>query len=198
VGTVIETLTRRPTGLAELGADAVRALAPVSTVVAVISFGYVESALFLLVFAGVLLSRAAGLPPLLDILTSITLLAAAWFSVADLYNAIAWLDLVTHFFATGVLTALARVLLERWDAAGLAPSRADGGAASVVAAGLIGGAIALALASVWEFLEWWGYTYIDDSINVGYLDTLGDVAAGGLGGVVAGMLLATSSDGRRR
>jgi hypothetical protein len=78
------------------------------------------------------------------------------------------------------------------------PHGPKGGAASVVAAGLIGGAIALALASVWEFLEWWGYTYIDDSINVGYLDTLGDIAAGGLGGVVAGMLLAVASDGRRR
>ena len=62
-------------------------------------------------------------------------------------------------------------------------------AASVVAGALITGALALALSVAWELLEWWGHTYIDETVHVGYRDTIGDLAAGGIGGMIAGALL---------
>lgn len=194
----IPALLRRPATASEVIADLARALAPLSVVVAVVAFNATEVAIMMLVFLGVLLARAAHLPSALDLLTSVALLAAAWFSVADLYNAISWLDIATHFTVGAALAALARVLLERWDAAALVPSNGRPSAASVVAGALIGAALGLALSVVWEFLEWWGDTYIDDRINVGYLDTLGDLAAGGAGGLIAGALLAATSHGRAR
>lgn len=191
-------LLRRPSSLAAVLADVIRAIAPLSVVAAIFALTWVEVAVMMLVFLGVLLSRAAALPAGLDGATCAVLLAAAWFSVADLYAQLAWIDVATHFAVGAVLAALARVMLERWDAAGLEPSPRRDSVASVVAGALIGAALALALSVVWEFLEWWGHTYIDDTVNVGYLDTLSDVAAGGLGGLLAGAVLAVTSRGRTR
>ncbi|MCW4385690.1 hypothetical protein OH146_07870 [Salinibacterium sp. SYSU T00001] len=187
---MIDALLRRPHGAAEAAADVVRAAAPVSVLVAAFTFGWVEVAIMMLLFLGALIARAATLPPLVDALSNAVLLAAAWFAVVDLYSSIEWIDLATHFAVGGVLAALARVLLERWDAAGLAPALGRPSVASVVAGALVGACLALGLSVVWEFLEWWGHTYIDDGVNVGYVDTLGDLAAGGLGGLLAGALQA--------
>ncbi|MBF0672342.1 MAG: hypothetical protein IR160_07140 [Salinibacterium sp.] len=194
----VARLLRRPGSLAAVLADIIRALAPISVVSALFAIGWVETAVMMLVFLGVLLARAAALPAGLDGATSALLLAAAWFSVADLYAQIAWIDLATHFAVGAVLAALARIMLERWDAAALAPSPGRTSVASVVAGALVGAALGLALSVVWEFLEWWGHTYIDDTVNVGYLDTLSDIAVGGAGGLIAGAVLAITSRGRTR
>lgn len=191
-------LLRRPHSLAAVLADVVRALAPLSVLFALFALTWVEVAVMMLVFLGVLLARAAALPAGLDGATSAVLLAAAWFSVADLYAQIAWIDLATHFAVGAVLAALACIMLERWDAAGLDPSRRQTSVASVAAGALIGAALALALSVVWEFMEWWGHTYVDDTVHVGYLDTLSDIAAGGFGGLLAGAVLAVTSRGRTR
>ena len=58
-------------------------------------------------------------------------------------------------------------------------------------------ALGITLSVVWEFAEWAGYTYITSGINVGYADTLGDLAAGGLGSLLSGALLASSLTGRQ-
>ena len=42
---------------------------------------------------------------------------------------------------------------------------------------------------MWEFAEWAGNNYITNEISVGYEDTLGDIAAGGAGSMVAGVAL---------
>lgn len=194
----VARLLRRPHTLAAVLADLIRAVAPLSVVVALFAFTWVETAVMMLVFLGVLLARAAALPAGLDGATSAVLLAAAWFSVTDLYAQIAWIDLATHFAVGAVLAALARIMLERWDAAALAASPGRTSVASVVAGALVGAALGLALSIVWELLEWWGHTYIDDTVNVGYLDTLSDVAVGGLGGLIAGAVLAITSRGRTR
>jgi hypothetical protein len=39
---------------------------------------------------------------------------------------------------------------------------------------------------LWELVELVGHTYIDSTIFVGYTDTIGDLAAGGLGSLLAG------------
>lgn len=195
-GRFIARLVRRPHGLV-IVADLVRAIAPLSAIVYLAGGDLVEASVLMLVFGGVLLARAAALPPLLDTLTSAVLLAAAWFSVADLYAQISWIDVATHCAAGGVLGALAHVLLERWDAAPLVPQHRRVTAASVVAGALITGALALALSVAWELLEWWGHTYIDETVHVGYRDTIGDLAAGGIGGMIAGALLVLGRQRRR-
>ena len=50
--------------------------------------------------------------------------------------------------------------------------------------------IALAVSAVWEMIEWIGWAFISSDIFVGYQDTIGDMAAGGVGGVAAGVLVA--------
>ena len=55
----------------------------------------------------------------------------------------------------------------------------------VVAAGAIG----LSLGTFWEMFEWFGKTFIDGAIYVGYRDTIGDIVWGGLGSLLAGILM---------
>ena len=52
--------------------------------------------------------------------------------------------------------------------------------------------LATTLALLWEMGEWFGHTRLDDRIQVGYEDTLGDLGAGVVGAVVAAVLLALS------
>ncbi|MEK8228690.1 hypothetical protein NKG05_25870 [Oerskovia sp. M15] len=49
------------------------------------------------------------------------------------------------------------------------------------------------LALLWETGEWAGATFVDESINVGYVDTLGDLAAGGIGSLLAGLVMVRRS-----
>ena len=46
----------------------------------------------------------------------------------------------------------------------------------------------LALSALWEMVEWVGYAFITDEIFVTYVDTIGDMAAGGLGALVGGVI----------
>lgn len=50
--------------------------------------------------------------------------------------------------------------------------------------------LGVALAVLWELGEWIGHTWIDERIQVGYDDTVGDLTAGAAGAVVAAVLLA--------
>lgn len=50
---------------------------------------------------------------------------------------------------------------------------------------------ALAISAVWEMIEWLGWTYVSDDIFVTYTDTIGDMVFGGLGGLGAGILIAS-------
>ena len=51
--------------------------------------------------------------------------------------------------------------------------------------------IGLALSAVWEMVEWFGRTFITAQIYVTYDDTIGDMAVGGFGAIVAGVVLAS-------
>ena len=46
----------------------------------------------------------------------------------------------------------------------------------------------LALSAIWEMVEWAGRTFIAPEIFVSYQDTIGDMAAGGLGSLLAGIV----------
>lgn len=193
---MIDALLRRPAGRGDYAADAVRALGCLSVLAAALVLGPVNTALFLLVLLGLLVSRALAVPPVFDTVYGLTLLLGAWSSVIDLYARISWWDLAVHFISTAAIAAMTYVLLARVEAVpGVARPRGRGSAPAAVVAVLVT-ALGLAVSVLWELGEWWGHTLVDQRINVGYTDTMGDLSAGGLGALLAGVLLAFSA--RRR
>lgn len=161
--------------------DVVRGLAASSLLVAATQWGLVGAALFLLVLGGTILPRVLGAPDALDVACCSTLLFAAWAAQLDWYVAVSWLDVVVHAAATGLLAIVAWLLVARRDPeAGMFGSL--GTSVLVVGAGA-------ALAILWELGEWFGHTYLDGRIQVGYEDTMGDLAAGVLGSVLAAVLV---------
>lgn len=89
---------------------------------------------------------------------------------------------MVHAVTNGFIAALGTVLLVRVgllsDSAGLRHPR--------LSLAIVTTSLGLSFAVVWEFIEWAGNRYLDPTIFVSYTDTLGDIAAGGLGSVVAG------------
>lgn len=175
----------RPSASLALPADAVRALVVASVVVGAWYAGPIGAALFLLVAGGSLVPRVVGVPATLDTLYCGTLLFAAWAAVLDWYVAVSWLDVVVHATATGLVAVVAVAALERWGALTHPGTRLE---RVVVTVGLGG-----TLAVLWELGEWAGHTFLDPAIQVGYQDTIGDLAAGLAGTVVVAVAL-----GRRR
>ncbi|WP_336711322.1 hypothetical protein [Arthrobacter sp. USHLN218] len=181
---MIDMLLRRPDGPSARLADGLRVLGLLSVLAALVGWGLVEVLLFLLVLLGQLLTRAAGTQPVLDGATSAVLLLASWSTVLDWYTAVPALDLAVHFAATGVLAALAFRLWQRWLEP--APQPPPAGARTILHVLSLGALLSV----LWEFGEWFGYYLVSSDINVGYDDTVGDLAAGLLGSLAAGTLLA--------
>ncbi|MBD5787425.1 hypothetical protein IF650_14725 [Cellulosimicrobium terreum] len=168
--------------------DWVRLAAAASLAVGGLVLGGLAAALFLLVLGGVMVPRALGLPPLLDVPYGVSLLVAAWAAQLEWYRAVPGLDLVVHAACTGLIAAVAYQALVRWGlVAGTddaAPRRA--GAGVVVATTALGALVAV----LWEIGEWAGHSFLDDGISVGYTDTVTDLASGLVGAMVAGAFLA--------
>ncbi|NPC97921.1 hypothetical protein HOQ23_14210 [Nocardioides sp. zg-DK7169] len=161
--------------------DLLRAVALASVAVGASGWGFVGFALFLLVLGGTMIPRALGAPPSLDVTYCSVLLAGAWAAVLDLYLRFAWLDTVVHAAATGLIAVVAYVVTVRvrW-----LPATVPWPGRVVVATGA-----GTVLALVWEVLEWAGHALVDDRIQVGYEDTLGDLVSGMVGAAIAGALL---------
>jgi len=123
--------------------------------------------------------------PGFDIAIGGTLLVAAWSGVFELYTSIDWLDVVIHFAANGVLAGLIFVVAARVGiVADVAP-----GTGSAIRSAVLTTAFGLSAGVLWEMGEWAGHTYIDSAIYVGYDDTIGDLAVGGLGSLLAGLCI---------
>jgi len=140
------------------------------------------AAVLALVSLGAVLLWLMDTSPGLATVTLAGLLGAAWAGVLGLYDAVPWLDLLMHGLVTGLLAAVAtQALLHHGILANTGRSRLV----------IIGCAttLGLALAGLWEILEWLGHTYVDGEIGVGYEDTISDIATGVLGAIVAGSLL---------
>lgn len=169
-----------------VAADAVRVAGVVSVLVA-LAFDAVAVALMLLVLGGLVLPRLLRVPGPLDVAYGAGLLVAAWSGILDVYEAVAWWDVVVHFAVTGLVAAVAYVVVVRLGAA-LDPRDAAtrGQRAGVV---LLAVGLGLGLSVLWEVGEWLGHTYVDDSIYVSEADTIGDLVAGGLGSACAGAVL---------
>ena len=158
---------------------AVRWLGPLSVLLTALFFDAVGASVMMLVCLAITITWRARLPAALEITTDLTLLVAAWSSVFLLYERYDHWDLVVHFAATAVLAELTFRALERWSRLS-----SPGPVSHVVLVSSLGAALAL----VWEYLEFAGYYLVDPQVNVGYLDTMGDMAAGHAGAVVAGIL----------
>ena len=103
----------------------------------------------------------------------------------DLFDALVWWDDANHFFnwvllCSGVGLIVCRRVTPRW-------------AVVAVVAGL--GAV---LAIAWELGEWLTFIRQGTEIETAYEDTLGDLALGTFGGVVAGLIVAASVARRAR
>ncbi|MFS0885811.1 hypothetical protein [Aeromicrobium sp. 179-A 4D2 NHS] len=174
-----------------LPSDTLRAAGLVSVLGATILDGWVGFALFFLVLGALFIPRALGTSAWLDVTYCATLLIAGWAALLDWYLAVPGLDLVVHGAATGLIGAVTWQVLVRagalthHDDVRLERPRLG---TFVVTAGA-----AVTLAVVWEFLEWIGHTWVDERIQVGYDDTVGDLAAGAVGAVVAALLVSRTS-----
>lgn len=181
---MISTLLRTPRGDV-IAADAVRVVATLSILVALLLFEPLDA---LNVAAGAfatLLPRALGVRPALDVAVAVVIPVAAWSAVLKLYESTGWWDLPVHFAMNGLLAALAYVLLARFR---LVPDAGD--LPRPVASGVVlVAAIGCSLGVLWELAEWAIREYVDPETFVGYTDTLGDLVAGTLGSILAGFLM---------
>ncbi|GAA1804566.1 hypothetical protein [Agromyces neolithicus] len=174
---------RAPVGPAEVFADVLRLLAVVSIVVAGIGWGPLSGLSFLGVLAAMLIPRLLHLRAGFDIAFGVAVLFSTWSSVLGIYHTTRWWDVPMHFAANGLCAALLFVVLVRFgvlaDPATLRRPRLSATVATT--------ALGLSLGVLWELFEWFGRAFIDEAILVGYADTLGDLLAGGLGSLAAGL-----------
>ena len=183
---MIENLRRRPGSPGEWAADLVRVAGAVSVVFAALVFGWTDAGVVALAVPGTVIPRLLDFRPAPDLAFTITLLIASWSNVFDLYTDVAGWDLVVHFVATGLLSLGSYYLIARGGVLADPAERRFSSAQGVLITTVIG----LALSAVWEMIEWFGKTFVDDDIFVTYDDTIGDMAVGGLGALVAGLCVA--------
>ncbi|SDQ23032.1 hypothetical protein [Microbacterium sp. cf332] len=166
-------------------ADAVRLCGVVSILVAVVWFQPTDAGILAFALPALVAPRFIGVRPALDIASGVTVLVAAWSNVVDLYRVVPAWDIPMHFACTAVLAMLAYLV-----AAGVDIVPLPGGAGFRARVGVVvTTAFGLALSAVWEMVEWVGKAFVD-SIHVTYDDTIGDMVVGGVGSLVAGILIA--------
>lgn len=164
-------------------ADVVRLATLVSVPVAAVGWGSTSFAVMALALFGVVVPRALGLRPAFDLAVCLLVLLAGWSSALEWYTSVFLWDKVVHVVLTGLLAALLAVIAADLR---LVPHAPDAGR---VAVALLVFCAGLAIGAVWEMCEWLGHNFVDSAIYVGYDDTIGDLAADGLGGLLVGFAL---------
>ncbi|KZX21634.1 hypothetical protein [Rathayibacter tanaceti] len=179
---LVATFLQPPRTRGEWLADAVRCAGAASIVAAWIGWGLVDVAVLALAAIGLVLPRFLGIRPALDTAFGAALLVASWSSVLGLYEAWAGWDLVVHFVLNGLVAAVAFLVAAR---AGVVPA-VSGERGPLAPAIVLCACFGTTAGVLWEWGEWAGHRFIDSAIFVGYEDTLGDLAAGTLGSLLAG------------
>jgi hypothetical protein len=181
---MIQTL-RHPSGVAEVTADGLRAVALVGIIVAGIGWGPIPAASLALVAGGMMVPRLLGIRPSVDIAFGVVALIAVWSSVLDIYITTPWWDLPVHLVTNGLCAALLYILLVRVRVVADAATLPRPMLSTVVVTTALG----LALGVFWEIFEWIGHTYLDPEIFVGYTDSIGDLVWGGVGALLVGCFM---------
>lgn len=183
---MIEHFLRPPQEAAEWAADALRLVGVVGVVAAFLWFGVTDAGIVALALPALMAPRFLGVRAGFDLVCGATVLVAAWSNVFGWYRSIPGWDLVLHVACTGVLAVLTYLALAWLH---VVPHPATDGARRRTPLVIVP-ALALALGAVWELVEWLGKTFVTDEIFVTYADTIGDLVADGVGGVIAGVLVA--------
>jgi hypothetical protein len=179
---MLETFLRRPVTPGEKFADLVRLVGLLSVVVTAAGWGVTEMTAISMAVVALAIPRLFGARPALDASFGIAVLIAAWSIVFGLYSRWANWDLVVHAATNGLIAALAVMVLL---SVGLLASSDDLRFPRASFA-LVTTAVGVTLGVIWEYIEWAGNRFMDATIFVNYTDTLGDIAAGGLGSLAAG------------
>ena len=109
--------------------DVVRVAGAVSVLVALVACGPVDAVLLALVLGGLVVPVVVRVPAALDAAYGTSLLLAAWCAVLELYQAVPWLDVVAHVAVTGLVAAVAHLVLARTTRAVPDPAAVHGRAA---------------------------------------------------------------------
>lgn len=179
---MIRSLLRRPTGAAEVVADALRAIGVVSIVVASVGWGALSGLSFVSAVVVMLVPRLLGLRPAFDIAFGAAIIASTWSSVLNIYITTRWWDIPMHFLTNALSAVLLYIVLVRLRIVGDHAALPN----PMLSAAVMTAALGTTLGVLWEFFEWFGHNVIDPGILVGYDDTLGDLLWGGLGSAVGG------------
>lgn len=183
---MIENFLRPVQGPAETAAETLRVIGALSVVVAAVFFDLTDAGVVAFALPGLVAPRFIGMRAGADAVVTGSLLIAAWSNVFDLYTTILWWDDVIHFVCGGVVGVVMYLLLAHARIVAAPGTRGFTTAGATVLTALFG----LALSALWEMVEGFGYEYITTDIYVTYADTISDMAAGGLGALAAGLLLA--------
>jgi hypothetical protein len=181
-------LTREWTRPSGVLADAVRVLL-LASALATLPFQPAEVPLrFGLMLAVLLGSRWLDVPRPFDAAFGLLMLTSGWASAAGWYFEHRWIDIPIHFALTGTAATVAYVALVR---AGQLPApRRHDGAGSTGTVALLVVLLGGTMSALWEMYEWLAEAYLPSRILVGYDDSIGDMANGVAGSVVAGLLMA--------
>lgn len=183
---MIENFLRRPQGVLEVAADILRGLAVLSAVAAAVFFGPTDAGIIAFALPGFVAPRFLGMKPAMDMVFVGALSVAAWSNVFDLYTSVGWWDLPVHLAVNGLITGGFYLLLARAQIVPDPRSPEFKRLACIVLATMIG----LAVSVLWEMIEWLGGEFVSDAIYIAYDDTIGDMAMGGLGSLIAGFVVA--------
>lgn len=177
---------RRPSGVGDWIADGLRALGVLGVGAAAVWGSATDAGILAFILPALMLPRFVGARAGFDIVFSVTVLVAAWSNVADLYRTFIGWDTVVHLVCTGVLAPMAYLLLARLRIVPAPGDEAFLRRTAIVHSALIG----LAVSALWELVEWVGFAYVTEDIYTTYDDTIGDMAAGGLGALIVGIVFA--------
>ena len=193
---MMQTFPRAPSGVAETVADGIRVLGALTIIIAVVGWGPMEGVTIAFAAGGTLLPRLLGVRASFDIVFGVVVLIAAWSSVLEIYLTTRWWDLPVHFLTNGLCAALGHIVLVRLRVLADPATLPKPLVSSIVATVAIG----LSLGVLWEIMEWFAHTFIDEEIFVGYVDSIGDLVWGGAGALLAGYCLPflTSRSAARR
>ena len=176
-----------PASGAELTADALRLLGALSVVFAALALSPTDAGILAFITPALVAPRFLRVRPGFDIVFCAIVLIAAWSNVADLYRTYLGWDTAVHVICTAALAPMLYILFARFALVPAPGGPSFGAPAAIVHTTMIG----LSISALWEMVEWIGFELFTEDIYTTYDDTIGDMAAGGLGALAAGILLAT-------